>query len=96
MYIDPKLLERLEGKRVILVEDVVSTGGTLSAELALMKKIGATVVGIVTAVKETNVWVDKLGALNPAYPSLVTAPIRCPLFAKVLGGWVPVEGTLPP
>ena len=96
VYIDPKLLERLEGKRVILVEDVVSTGGTLSAELALMEKIGADVVGIVTAVKETNAWVDKLGAINPAYPGLVTAPIRCPLFAKVPGGWVPVNGTLPP
>jgi len=96
VYIDPKMLERLEGKRVILVEDVVSTGGTLSAELALMKKLNANVVGIVTAVKETNVWVDKLGAIDPTYPSLVTAPIRCPLFANVAGGWVPVEGTMPP
>ncbi|MBW4581264.1 MAG: hypothetical protein KME42_16975 [Tildeniella nuda ZEHNDER 1965/U140] len=96
VYIDPKLLERLDGKRVILVEDVVSTGGTLSAEIALMQKIGANVVGIVTAVKETNVWVNKLSAIDPTYPTLVTAPIRCPLFSKVAGGWIPVEGTLPP
>ncbi len=96
VYIDPKLLERLEGKRVILVEDVVSTGGTLSAELELMKKIDADVVGIVTAVKETNVWVDKLSAIDPTYPTLVTAPIRCPLFTKATDGWIPVEGTLPP
>lgn len=96
VYIDPRLLERLDGKRVLLVEDVISTGGTISAELALMQKIGAQVVGIVAAVKETNVWVEKLGAIDPSYPGLVRAPIRCPLFSKAATGWVPVEGTLPP
>lgn len=51
VYLGPKLLERINGKRVLLVEDVISTGGTVSAELQLMEKIGADVVGIVTAVK---------------------------------------------
>jgi NitT/TauT family transport system substrate-binding protein len=44
------LMANMEGKRVLLVEDVISTGGTISAELELMKKIGANVVGISTAV----------------------------------------------
>ena len=96
VYIDPKLLERLQGKRVLLVEDVISTGGTVSAELALMEKIGANVVGVVTAVKETNVWAQKLGSIQPHYPSLVRAPIKCPLFGKVEGGWSPIEGSCPP
>ena len=96
VYIDPKLLERLQDKRVLLVEDVISTGGTVSAELALMQKIGANVVGVVTAVQETNAWVTKLGSIQPHYPNLVRAPIKCPLFGKVEGGWMPVEGTWPP
>lgn len=96
VYIDPRLLERLNGKRVLLVEDVISTGGTVSAELQLMEKIGAHVVGIVTAVKETNAWVEKLGAISPHWPDRVCAPIKCPLFQKVEGGWAPVEGTYPP
>lgn len=96
VYLDPKLLERINGRRVLLVEDVISTGGTVSAELQLMEKIGADVVGIVTAVKETNVWVEKLGAIAPHWPNLVHAPIECPLFQKVTGGWVAVEGTYPP
>lgn len=96
VYIDPRLLERLSGKRVLLVEDVISTGGTISAEWALMQKIGANVVGMVTAVKETNAWVKKLAAIDEGLPQLVRAPIKCPLFAQVEGGWIPVAGTEPP
>ena len=94
VFIDPRLIERLEGKRVLLVEDVISTGGTVAAELALMKKLGADVVGVVTAIKETRVWHDKLAAIDPAYPALVRAPIRCPLFRRSDGGWVPDWSTL--
>lgn len=95
VFIDPRLLERLEGKRVLLVEDVISTGGTVSAELELMRRIGANVVGVATAIKETNVWEKKLGALDPAWPGLVRAPIRCPLFRKGAGGWYPDWSTMP-
>jgi adenine/guanine phosphoribosyltransferase-like PRPP-binding protein len=95
VYIDPRLIERLEGKRVLLVEDVISTGGTVSAELALMKKLGALVVGVVTAIRETRVWIDKLAAIDPAYPALVTSPIRCPLFRKSGPGWAPDWSTMP-
>ncbi len=96
VYIDPRLLERLDGKRVILVEDVISTGGTIFGELQLMEKLGVNVVGIVTAVKETNVWVEKLASLDPRYPGLVHAPLRYPLFRRTADGWVPIEGTLAP
>ncbi len=95
VYIDPRLLERLENKRVLLVEDVISTGGTVAAELALMKKIGADVIGVVTAIRETRVWIDKLTAIDAAYRALVTSPICCPLFRKSGDGWVPDASTMP-
>jgi len=95
VYIDPRLIERLEGRRVLLVEDVISTGGTVAAELALMKKLGADVVGVVTAIRETRVWIDKLAAIDPAYPGLVHSPICCPLFRRSGSGWAPDPSTLP-
>ncbi|GAB4067371.1 phosphoribosyltransferase [Ancylobacter sonchi] len=95
VFIDPRLLERMEGKRVLLVEDVISTGGTVSAELELMRRIGADVVGVATAIRETNVWQKTLGAIDPAWPGLVRAPISCPLFRKVEGGWAPDWSTMP-
>jgi adenine/guanine phosphoribosyltransferase-like PRPP-binding protein len=69
VYIDPRLIERLEGKRVLLVDDVISTGGTVAAQLALMKKLGAEVVGVITAMRETRVWVETLAAID-ALPSM--------------------------
>jgi adenine/guanine phosphoribosyltransferase-like PRPP-binding protein len=95
VFIDPRMLGRLDGKRILLVEDVISTGGTVAAELALMKKIGAQVVGVITAIQETRVWSEKLGSLDPAYPALIHSPIRCPLFRKTVEGWVPDWATLP-
>jgi adenine/guanine phosphoribosyltransferase-like PRPP-binding protein len=95
VYIDPRLIERLDGKRVLLVEDVISTGGTVAAEFALMKKLGAQVVGVVTAIRETRVWIDKLRAIDPTYPGLIHSPLRCPLFRRTGAGWEPDWSTMP-
>ncbi len=95
VFIDPRMLSRLEGKRILLVEDVISTGGTVLAELELMKKLGGNVVGVITAIKETNVWQKTLGDASADYPALVHAPVSCPLFRKVPGGWAPDMATMP-
>lgn len=44
LYLDGKDIHLLQGKRVILVDDVVSTGSTLQGLRQLMDQAGATVV----------------------------------------------------
>ncbi len=44
LYFDARYRERVAGKRVVLVDDVVSTGSTLQAMQQLMERIGAQVV----------------------------------------------------
>ena len=44
LYVDGKDIALLQGKRVILVDDVVSTGSTLRGLRQLMDQAGATVV----------------------------------------------------
>jgi len=39
-------VEKLRGKEVVIVDDVVSTGGTLMALQALLEKAGAKVIGV--------------------------------------------------
>jgi len=95
VYIDPRLIERLDGKRVVLVEDVISTGSTVAAQMDLMRRLGVEVVGIVTAMQETRVWIDRLRAIHPSFPGLVRSVLRCPLFRRTEQGWVPDETTLP-
>ena len=44
LWLDGKDLHLVQGKRVILVDDVVSTGSTLNGMRALVAKAGGTVV----------------------------------------------------
>jgi adenine/guanine phosphoribosyltransferase-like PRPP-binding protein len=96
VYIDPRIIDRLRGQRVVLVEDVISSGATIAAQLTLMSQLQAEVVGIVTAMQETRAWIERLGNIDPRYPKLVRSCIRCPLFQRVQGGWAPDWSTLPP
>lgn len=45
LYLDEKDRELVKGKRVVLVDDVVSTGSTLEGMRRVMEAAGATVVG---------------------------------------------------
>jgi adenine/guanine phosphoribosyltransferase-like PRPP-binding protein len=95
VYLDPRLLERLAGKRVVLVEDVISTGTTVLAALALLAKAGVRVAGVVTAMQETRVWMRRLAAADSDYPRRIRSVLKSPLFRRAANGWVPEPGTLP-
>jgi adenine/guanine phosphoribosyltransferase-like PRPP-binding protein len=95
IYIDPRLIERLEDRRVLLIDDVISTGGSAAAQMFLMRKLGAEVVGIITAMRETRRWIEKLAAIDAAYPALVRSVFQCPLFRRTEGGWMPDWQTTP-
>ena len=45
LVIDRKELEKMNGKRVLVVDDVISTGGSLKALDALAEKTQCTIVG---------------------------------------------------
>ena len=45
LYLDKPDIELLKGKKVLLVDDVISTGGSMKGMNELVKKVGATVVG---------------------------------------------------
>lgn len=43
--------EIIEGKRVLIVDDVMATGGTAKAAMEVVKVAGGTVVGVITPVE---------------------------------------------
>jgi adenine phosphoribosyltransferase len=56
LLLDRRALPLLQGKRVVLVDDVVASGGSLSGALALLRQAGADVVAIGTILTEAHDW----------------------------------------
>lgn len=46
--IDPRMVQRLEGRRVVLVDDVLTTGATVSAIAGALKRAGAPAVDVLS------------------------------------------------
>ena len=66
------------GKRVALVDDVVSTGASTGASLRLFRRVGANVVVIGTLVTEAGKWRGALGEDAALVRSLGAIPVFHP------------------
>ncbi len=93
VYLDPALLERVRGRRVVVVDDVLNTGATMASAIKLLHKARATVVGIVVVLTEGWDWHGKLAGIDSTLPELVHALGHIPLFARSASGWAPIPAT---
>lgn len=95
VYLDPALLSRVAGQRVVLVDDVINTGSTSAAALRLLLRAGAQVEGVVAVLTEGRAWQQALGAIGPQWPGRVKALGHIPMFEPAPGGrWQPIPDTL--
>ena len=90
MWLDPGLVGRLRGKRVLLVDDVISTGVSADAGLTLMHAAGVTPVALCVAMIQGDRW---RAIWDPAVP--LVGAFATPLFRRAGGGWAPMHGTAP-
>lgn len=91
LWLDPRMLPRLAGRRVLLVDDVISTGTSIVAALALLETAGVAPVGIAAAMLQTTRWQARLPADAPP----VAGVFATPLFRRAAQGWTILPGTLP-
>ena len=68
----------VQGKRVAIVDDVISTGASTGAALRLLRSVGADVVAIGTLVTEASVWRTSLGEDAEKVRALGSIPIFRP------------------
>jgi adenine phosphoribosyltransferase len=61
LLFDRARIADVKGKRVAIVDDVISTGASTGAALRLLRSVGAEVVAIGTLVTEASVWKEALG-----------------------------------
>lgn len=52
VYLDPNLLPRIAGRRIVLTDDTISSGSTATAVLRLFQRVDTEVVGVIFAMKQ--------------------------------------------
>ncbi|MCJ8520710.1 adenine/guanine phosphoribosyltransferase-like PRPP-binding protein [Pseudorhizobium tarimense] len=56
LYVDPRMLPLLEGRRIVLIDDVVSSGASMRAGLRLLSSCGVSPVALGVAMVQTERW----------------------------------------
>ncbi|WP_313590462.1 phosphoribosyltransferase [Agrobacterium cavarae] len=88
LYIDPRMLPLLEGRRVALIDDVISSGTSILAGLSLLQASGIEPVVIGAAMLQSERWRDALARLDSKWPTRVRAAFSTPLLRKNEDGWI--------
>ncbi|WP_174802009.1 phosphoribosyltransferase [Martelella limonii] len=79
LYIDPRMLPLIAGKRIVLVDDVISSGQSIVAGLALLDLCGVRPIAVGAAMLQTDRAADALGAAGwsgPVHTCLKTPMLR--------------------
>jgi len=82
LIFDTARLHAIRGKRVAIVDDVISTGGSIGAALRLVRRVGGVPVALGCMVTEGSEWRDALG--DDA--QLVVSLGAIPLFRRTSDG----------
>lgn len=89
LLLDRRSIQLLQGRRVVVVDDVVASGSSLKGALELVRQAGAEVVGVGVVLTEAWDWKEALGA----DADLVQALGHIPQFKSHPVAWTPIEGT---
>lgn len=83
MYLDPRMVPLLSGRKVLLVDDVISTGTSIDAVLRLLAKAGIEPAGISVAMEQGDRWREMMAEAH-----LVRGAIRSPLLKATGSGYM--------
>lgn len=84
VYLDPHQLPLLQGRRIALVDDAVSTGTTLLAAWQLLEQLGLDVAAAGVAMRQGQRWQAHLGTERAAR---LAGVFDSPLLQAVPDGW---------
>jgi len=88
LYLDPRMLPLIENGRVLLVDDVISSGRSIVAALRLLEACGVRPVAIGAAMLQTQAWRGPLSSIDPRLPDRVVGGVRTPRPKRTgAGGW---------
>lgn len=80
LYLDPRMLPLLD-QRIVVVDDVLSTGSSMAAVLALLAKAEVQPLAIGAAMLQGRAWADRVGAVP------VEGAFATPILRRTPDGW---------
>jgi len=96
LLFDRARLEAVVGRRVAVVDDVISTGGSTKAALTLMRRVGAEPVVVGALVTEGGQWRSFLGEDAALVQSLGSIPLfRHGPGDRLVEDWEGLGGSTP-
>ncbi|WP_112609853.1 phosphoribosyltransferase [Rhizobium sp. WW22] len=87
LYIDPRMLPLLEGKRVALIDDVISSGASIVAGLSLLTSCGIDPVVIGAAMLQSERWRDRVDLGGKRWSEKIIGVLSTPILEWSGSGW---------
>jgi adenine/guanine phosphoribosyltransferase-like PRPP-binding protein len=84
VYLDPYQLPLVKGKKVVIIDDAVSSGRTLQATWDMLERIGCDIQACGVVMKQGSKW---MGVLGEDRVSKLVYVLESPLLRAVDGGW---------
>ncbi|MGY5780588.1 phosphoribosyltransferase [Rhizobium sp. LEGMi135b] len=82
LYIDPRMLPLLQGKRVALVDDVISSGASIVAGLSLLTSCGIEPVVIGAAMLQSDRWRDLVDQNGKRWSERIAGVFSTPILER--------------
>lgn len=90
LYVDPNQLPLLAGRRVLVVDDAVSSGSTMRSGLRLLERCGAQISAVAVAMRQGRQWQQSLMRADGSAVPVVGA-LDCPRMQRRADGWWPED-----
>jgi adenine/guanine phosphoribosyltransferase-like PRPP-binding protein len=88
LYIDPRMLPLLQGKRVALIDDVISSGASIVSGLELLTACGIEPVVIGAAMLQSERWRERVDASGKPWSERIVGVFSTPILERAgNGGW---------
>jgi adenine/guanine phosphoribosyltransferase-like PRPP-binding protein len=88
LYIDPRMLPLLSGRRVALIDDVISSGTSIIAGLSLMTACDVEPVVIGAAMLQSDRWRERVDAVDEKWTKRIVGAFSTPILRPSQnGGW---------
>lgn len=82
LFADPRMLPLLQGRRVALVDDVMSSGASMVSGLTLLGALGINPVALGAAMLQTERWKEPISALSSDWPERTFGVFSTPLLTR--------------